>query len=173
MKGDGAKSSAEAPAMLTNEIVVQSMSSFNSTNFFSKKINQEKLLQKPYYLGGAKYTLIKKMPIYQSDASMADNAEEQMKVVKYTTNNQERSISSANIKRQHGPQGRGFYKQTNQSVPDFVTFTTSAKSRVSHEGGLQNKATFLRTSQHMNINADSEGKHMKHHENDISERIAN
>jgi hypothetical protein len=44
LKGDGAKSSTEGPAMLTNEIVVQSMSSFNSTNFFGKKMNQEKLL---------------------------------------------------------------------------------------------------------------------------------
>jgi hypothetical protein len=76
MKGDGAQSSTGAPPMLTNEIVVQSMSSFNSTNFFSKKINQEKLLQKPYYLGGAKYTLRKKMPIYQSDTSMVDGAQE-------------------------------------------------------------------------------------------------
>ena len=76
LKVDGAKSSTDGPAMLTNEIVVQSMSSFNSTNFFSKKMNQEKLLQKPYYLGGAKYSLRKKLPIYQSDTSMVDNAEE-------------------------------------------------------------------------------------------------
>jgi hypothetical protein len=41
-------------------------------------------MQKPYYLGGAKYSLRKKMPIYQSDTSMVD-VEEQMKVVKYNT----------------------------------------------------------------------------------------
>ena len=74
--------------MLTNEIVVQSMSSFNSTNFFSKKVNQEKLQQKPLYLGGAKYTLRKKMPIYQSDTFM-NNKIEQIKMMKYNTTQNE------------------------------------------------------------------------------------
>ena len=111
-------------------------------------------MQKPYYLGGAKYTLRKKMPIYQSDVSMGE-AEQQLKVGKYhATKSQERSIYSANAKRLPGSHARGLYKQANQSVPDFDTFTTSAKSRVSaQETG--NKVTNLRQSQHMNINANS------------------